>query len=72
MNHFETRKTEIAPSPPSPSRTSTGVELQHGRRGMTANVSSSDRVVELELENSRLQQLVAELLIKNHHLRKVE
>jgi hypothetical protein len=28
------------------------------------------RIAELETENSRLQQLVAELLIKNHQLRK--
>ena len=28
------------------------------------------RLLELEIENSRLQRLVAELLLKNQHLRK--
>jgi hypothetical protein len=32
--------------------------------------SSHDRVVELEIENARLNRLVAELLIKNQQLRK--
>ncbi|MCU1319383.1 MAG: hypothetical protein JWP98_901 [Edaphobacter sp.] len=66
MNHFETQNIEIATTPPSPSHTSTGAGA------MVANVSCSDRVLELELENSRLQQLIAELLIKNHQLRKSE
>jgi hypothetical protein len=30
----------------------------------------NDRIVELEVENSRLHRLVAELLIKNQQLRK--
>jgi hypothetical protein len=33
-------------------------------------VSSNDRLAELEIENSRLHRLVAELLIKNQQLRK--
>jgi hypothetical protein len=33
-------------------------------------IESSSRVTELELENSRLHRLVAELLIKNQQLRK--
>jgi hypothetical protein len=61
MDHFETQTAEDAPGPPSP-----------GRRGASANTSCNDRIVELEMENSRLQQLVAELLIKNHQLRKPE
>jgi hypothetical protein len=35
-------------------------------------VSFSDRLLELELENSRLHRLVAELLIKNQQLRKAD
>jgi hypothetical protein len=31
---------------------------------------SNDRVVELEIENARLNRLVAELLIKNQQLRR--
>jgi hypothetical protein len=33
-------------------------------------VSSTDRLAELEIENSRLHRLVAELLMKNQQLRK--
>jgi hypothetical protein len=36
----------------------------------SAAINSSSRVTELELENSRLHRLVAELLIKNQQLRK--
>ena len=32
--------------------------------------SSNDRLAELEIENTRLHRLVAELLIKNQQLRK--
>ncbi|MCU1223867.1 MAG: hypothetical protein JWQ42_1960 [Edaphobacter sp.] len=64
MDHFEAQNNEIASTPPS--RTSTGAGA------MVAKGSCSDRVLELELENSRLQQLIAELLIKNHQLRKSE
>jgi hypothetical protein len=35
-----------------------------------ATANFTDRVVELEIENSRLNRLVAELLIKNQQLRK--
>jgi hypothetical protein len=35
-----------------------------------ARVDDAARIAQLETENSRLQQLVAELLIKNHQLRK--
>jgi hypothetical protein len=34
------------------------------------SVNCNDRLAELELENSRLHRLVAELLIKNQQLRK--
>jgi hypothetical protein len=35
-----------------------------------ATASHDDRLAELEVENSRLHRLVAELLIKNQQLRK--
>jgi hypothetical protein len=35
-----------------------------------SNADDSERLVELEMENSRLHRLVAELLIKNQQLRK--
>jgi hypothetical protein len=35
-------------------------------------LSAQARIVELEMENTRLQQLVAELLLKNQQLRKQE
>lgn len=34
------------------------------------SVSTDLRIMELEMENSRLQRLVAELLLKNQQLRK--
>jgi hypothetical protein len=40
-------------------------------RGKQAN-PTQHRIVELERENSRLQKLVAELLLKNQQLRKPE
>ncbi len=40
-------------------------------RRMPAN-PDQNRIVELERENSRLQKLVAELLLKNQQLRKPE
>jgi hypothetical protein len=40
-------------------------------RRMPANLDQN-RIVELERENSRLQKLVAELLLKNQQLRKPE
>jgi hypothetical protein len=35
-------------------------------------ISTDFRIMELEIENSRLQRLVAELLLKNQQLRKAE
>ena len=40
------------------------------RRQRTA--SNDDRLAELEMENTRLHRLVAELLIKNQQLRKAD
>lgn len=37
-----------------------------------AGIDGPDRIAELERENSRLQLLVAELLIKNQQLRKAD
>jgi hypothetical protein len=63
MNDFDTtsidsgnEKENSRPSPPIRSRPPAG--------------SASDRLAELEMENSRLHRLVAELLIKNQQLRK--
>jgi hypothetical protein len=39
-----------------------------GRRHMT-DAGGDYRMSELEIENARLQELIAELLIKNHELR---
>ena len=35
----------------------------------STDIHANDRLTKLELENAHLQQLVAELLIKNHQLR---
>jgi len=58
--------------------TSTGEDAEPGSyKGSSSSIhyrppaaNYSDRVAELEIENSRLHRLVAELLIKNQQLRK--
>jgi len=54
-----------------------GEAAQHGSRGDSSSsmrqppaINDSYRLAELEIENSRLHRLVAELLIKNQQLRK--
>ena len=37
---------------------------------LTPGISDDSRIMELQLENSRLQRLIAELLLKNQQLRK--
>ena len=44
----------------------------HVRRNRVFEAGADARVQELEIENQRLQLLVAELLLKNQHLRKLE
>jgi hypothetical protein len=45
--------------------------LNHSHLQDRALTSATDlRVIELEIENTRLQRLVAELLLKNQQLRK--
>jgi hypothetical protein len=64
MNEFDTNATD------------TGEETEPGYKGSSSvhyrpsSASSNDRLAELEIENSRLHRLVAELLIKNQQLRK--
>ena len=54
-----------------------GLERELGQSNLSpphghASPSSSDfRIMELEIENLRLQRLVAELLLKNQQLRRV-
>ena len=59
--------------------TSTGEDAEPGsHKGPSSSIhyrppaaaSCNDRLAELEIENSRLHRLVAELLIKNQQLRK--
>jgi hypothetical protein len=42
----------------------------HAVHSRAHGIHDANRLVELEIENSRLQRLVAELLIKNQQLRK--
>jgi hypothetical protein len=64
MNKFETNSTN------------TGEDIEPGVYNSTSSMrhrptaTYSDRLAELEVENSRLHRLVAELLIKNQQLRK--
>jgi hypothetical protein len=60
MNKFDTNTNH----------TGEDVELGGSIRRRPFAASSDDRLAELEIENSRLHRLVAELLIKNQQLRK--
>jgi hypothetical protein len=55
------------PSDPQPHPPALGAVKRHA-----SPISIDFRVMELELENLRLQRLVAELLLKNQKLRKDE
>jgi hypothetical protein len=56
--------------------TNTGEDIEPGGYNSPSSMhhrptaSNNDRLAELEVENSRLHRLVAELLIKNQQLRK--
>jgi len=56
------------------SSVNTGEEKERSRPAPSMHsrppAASDDRLAELEIENSRLHRLVAELLIKNQQLRK--
>jgi len=45
---------------------------QQSRTSNGSTAATDFRIIELEIENSRLQRLIAELLLKNQQLRKVE
>ena len=45
-------------------------DKHHSARHLPTTPHTSDRIAELETENSRLHRLVAELLLKNQQLRK--
>jgi len=66
MSKFDTNATNTAEEARSGGYAGSSSVIQY--RPSTA--SSNDRLAELEIENSRLHRLVAELLIKNQQLRK--
>jgi hypothetical protein len=45
-------------------------DSSHSMRPQPRAINDNSRLAELEIENSRLHRLVAELLIKNQQLRK--
>jgi hypothetical protein len=45
-------------------------DSSHSARSQPSAINENYRLAELEMENSRLHRLVAELLIKNQQLRK--
>jgi hypothetical protein len=63
MNKFDTNATNTGEDagPGTYKERSSSIHYQ---------LSDNDRLAELEIENSRLHRLVAELLIKNQQLRK--
>jgi hypothetical protein len=60
--------------PPTCHMHNTEWESQHDKHHLAhprpSALHASDRIAELETENSRLHRLVAELLLKNQQLRK--
>lgn len=44
----------------------------HASHPSTLHAAVQNRILELEIENTRLQRLVAELLLKNQQLRRQE
>ena len=63
MSRDNQQRTEFSRSE-SPLRSS-------GGRGFSSLDDHSRRILDLEIENARLQQLVAELLVKNQELRQL-
>lgn len=59
--------SSIAPNTPQDAH---DASLSRQRHTVTSPSSIDLRMMELEMENSRLQRLVAELLFKNQQLRK--
>jgi hypothetical protein len=55
-------------------RDPSGDDMSSGKSELPGSTKKSmeDRLVELEVENSRLQRLVAELLLKNQRLREAQ
>src|SRR5258708_18021732 len=72
MDKFETQNSETPLSSPPRSNTHPRENSGAVQTWPTADAEVADRLVQLETENSRQQQLVAEHLIKNHYLPKPE
>jgi hypothetical protein len=68
MNKFDTRATNAGEEVEPGHYTGPSSSIHY--RPPAANYN--DRLAELEIENSRLHRLVAELLIKNQRLRKLD
>jgi len=65
MNEFDTNTTNTGEdAEPAGYKGSSSIQYR------ASAASGNDRLAELEIENSRLHRLVAELLIKNQQLRK--
>jgi hypothetical protein len=60
------------PEGPIPIRTNFGRDTSFSVTAQAKASGSLDRITELEMENSRLHRLVAELLLKNQQLRKAD
>jgi hypothetical protein len=66
MNKFDTNATNTGEDAEPGGYKSASSSIQY----RPPAASCDDRIAELEIENSRLHRLVAELLIKNQQLRK--
>ncbi len=68
MNKFDTRTTNTGEDAEPGGYREPSSSLRYGQ----PSANYSERLVELEIENSRLHRLVAELLLKNQQLRKAD
>jgi hypothetical protein len=66
MNEFDT----IPISPGETAQSASRGDSSPSMRRQPPSINDNSRLAELEIENSRLHRLVAELLIKNQQLRK--
>ncbi len=68
MNKFDTSPINTAEDAESGVYRQPSSSMRYGQSA----ASYSERLVELEIENSRLHRLIAELLLKNQQLRKAD
>jgi 23S rRNA maturation-related 3'-5' exoribonuclease YhaM len=70
MSHLEADPHRDGEPPEAPGNLDMGMAVHRQSAVIRDHIQDSMRMMELEIENTRLHRLVAELLIKNEKLRK--